>query len=66
MQELTQCPRCKRDIDANHDDLGTYWHDKCHKPTSKLESYSTEELRAMMIKIYNDAKRKLNNAKLNN
>jgi ribosomal protein L37AE/L43A len=61
MQEIIQCPRCKRDINANHDDPGTYYCDKCYKPEKRIEQYIQDELRTLIIKIYNDAKTRRDN-----
>ncbi len=59
MQELTQCPRCKREIYANHDDPGTYYCEQCYKPYARMSDIDPTQLRGMLLKIYYDAQEKL-------
>jgi hypothetical protein len=56
MTELIQCSKCGQDFEATHDDLGTYWHDTCHKLSLKASSF--EELEVMMQEIYVNIKSK--------
>jgi hypothetical protein len=61
--EIIRCPKCHTDFDANVTDYGTYWHEKCHKPTSRIEDIDPAHLRGMMLKIYFDAKARLDRYK---
>jgi hypothetical protein len=63
MNEIIQCDRCGQDFEANHDDLGTYWHDKCYKPHLSIQDIDPNRLRGMMLKIYMDAKARLDRYK---
>jgi predicted amidophosphoribosyltransferase len=61
--EIIRCDRCGQDFEANVTDYGTYWHEKCYKPQVRIQDIDTALLRGMMLKIYFDAKARLDRYK---
>ncbi len=64
--EIIQCPLCKRYIDANHDDPGTYYCERCYPTHARMSEIDPTQLRGMLLKIYYDAQEKLRKYKNEN
>ena len=62
--EIVRCSKCFNEFDAHVEDLGTYYCSTCHKP--RIEEIDPAQLRGMMLKIYMDAKHRLDTFKKNN
>ncbi len=59
MNELIQCPLCKREIEGTPSDVGTYYCEQCYKPYARMSDIDPTQLRGMLLKIYYDAQEKL-------
>lgn len=62
--EIIQCHRCKNEFEANVDDLGTYRCQRCNP--ERMEEIDPTRLRGMLLKIYMDAKKRMERYKNEN
>lgn len=60
-QELIKCSRCGKEIEADSTDPGTYYHEKCYR----IEYLDPNYVRTTVLRIYADAKVRLDRQRLN-